>query len=131
MRKSFVGGNWKCNGTRRSIEILVESLNAGEKKLHGIDLVIAPTSLHIGYVQRNINPEYKIAVQNIWSSATQGAFTGELTADVVKDFGIDWVILGHSERRHKVSNEDNHFLCSKVSAAVTNNLNVIYCIGET
>ena len=131
MRKTFIGGNWKCNGTKKSVTMLVNSLNNSRNYFNKIDLIVAPTALHIDYVKNNLKSEYKIAVQNIWSGKNQGAYTGELTADIVKDFGIDWVILGHSERRHKVANENNILLFDKVKVALKNNLNVIYCIGET
>ena len=58
-----------------------------------------------------------LAVQNIWTAAGFGAYTGELTADMVKDFGLQWVITGHSERRHKVAAESSDMVAQKTKAA--------------
>ena len=132
MRKSFVGGNWKCNGTKESVAALVTIYNqaASEGLCKDIDVLVAPTSLHIPGVLSTISEEVNVAAQNIWSAAGYGAYTGELTADMVKDFGLKWVITGHSERRHKVASETSDVVAQKTKAALTAGLNVIACIGE-
>lgn len=85
-RKRFVGGNWKCNGTKESISKLIEIYNQGatEGLYKNIDVLVSPTSLHLSSVLDTISPEVNVAVQNIWSAAGYGAYTGELTADMVK-----------------------------------------------
>lgn len=130
MRKPFIGGNWKCNGTRHSVKNLVNILNS-YTNFNNIDVVCAPTTLHLEYVYNNINPCYKLAIQNVWKTPTNGAYTGEITPDIVADFGIDWVIIGHSERRHKVAKETNKLLLDKVISSLNSGLKVIYCVGET
>jgi triosephosphate isomerase len=130
MRKSFIGGNWKCNGTRQSVSNLVNILNENIS-FNNLDVVCAPTNLHLDYVYNNLNPCYELAIQNIWKNPTNGAFTGEITPDIASDFGIKWVIIGHSERRHTVAKETNKLLFDKVINSLNSGLKVIYCVGET
>jgi len=129
MRKPFIGGNWKCNGTKQTVKNLVNLLNTSFN--NKIDIVCAPPVLHLDYVYNNLNESYKLAIQNVWTSSNQGAYTGEITPDMVADFGITWVIIGHSERRHKVANESNKLLFDKVTSSLNCGLKVIYCVGET
>jgi triosephosphate isomerase len=77
----------------------VEVLNAGGKFAENAEVVVAPTALHLGAVQSKLRPDIQVAVQNVWEKPTAGAWTGELTVDLIKDFGINWAIIGHSERR--------------------------------
>lgn len=130
-RRLFVGGNWKCNGTKASVATLVETLNKGGPKPENTDVVVAPTALHIGFVQANLRDDYQVSVQNIWDAEKQGAYTGELTADIVKDFGLNWAIIGHSERRSKVAKESNELLFSKTKVGLSKGLKIIFCIGES
>jgi len=130
MRKFFVGGNWKCNGTVKSVKELVDGLNNSIEKIPGedvVDVVVAPQTLHIPYVLANIKPRYGVSAQNCYIKA--GAFTGELSAPAAVDFGLKWTLLGHSERRH-IFHEDDKLLTEKTTAALENGLNIIFCIGE-
>jgi triosephosphate isomerase (TIM) len=130
-RRPFVGGNWKCTGTKESVATLVETLNKGGAKPDNTDVVVAPTALHLGYVQANLRDDYEVSVQNIWKAEKQGAYTGELTADIVKDFGLNWTIIGHSERRSKVAAESNQLLFEKTKQGLDTGLKIIFCIGES
>jgi len=130
MRKFFVGGNWKCNGTVESVRKLVGDLNDSVEKIPGeevVDVVVAPQTLHIPYVSANIKPRFAVSAQNCYIKA--GAFTGELSAPAAVDFGLKWTLLGHSERRH-IFGETNELLTSKTTAALENGLSIIFCIGE-
>jgi triosephosphate isomerase len=69
-----------------------------------VDVVVAPTFLHLGNVQITLNKRFVVAAQNCWTEA--GAFTGEVAPEMLKDFGVNWVILGHSERRHVIGEND-------------------------
>ena len=132
-RKKFVGGNWKCNGTRESVAALITIYNnvATEGMAKDIDVVVAPTALHIPMAMDALHADIQVSAQNIWSAAGYGAYTGELTADMVVDFGLKWAITGHSERRHKVSAESDALVAEKTKAGLNSGLNVIMCIGET
>jgi triosephosphate isomerase len=129
-RKPLVGGNWKCNGTVKSnadlANALAESLSDVTKD---VDVVVAPSVIHVAQaVEHFKNTGIHVAVQNV-SKAKNGAFTGEISAEMVKDFGLGWTIIGHSERRHKYGETDAD-IAEKVKLAEAAGLKVIFCIGE-
>ena len=126
--KFLVGGNWKCNGTVESVTKLVSDLNAGSVP-NDIDIVVAPVALHIKQVLDSLKPPYQIAAQNCWTKGP-GAYTGEVTADMLVDMGVPWVIIGHSERRALCAETDD-VVGVKSAYAMSSGLNVIACIGET
>jgi len=127
-RKFFVGGNWKMNGDKDKINTILEFLNAGQLSPN-TDVVVAPPSVYASYVKSNLKADVKVALQNCYS-ASSGAFTGETAAEMGQDIGCDWVILGHSERRHKFGETKEH-IGEKIKHVLTKtNLNVIACIGE-
>jgi len=128
-RKFFVGGNWKLNGTKDSTTALVNELNgANIPSSSKVEIVVAPTSLYLHQVAQTIRPEILVSAQNCWSDA-KGAFTGEISAEQLKDNGIPWVILGHSERRD-IFKEDSELIAKKVAHALSVGLKVIFCCGE-
>lgn len=126
--KFFVGGNWKCNGTLESVKKLVSDLNAANVP-SDVDIVVAPVFLHLTEVQKTLKAPFKVAAQNCWVG-TGGAFTGEVSAEQLHDMGIPWVIVGHSERRALLA-ESNDFIGHKAAYALSQDLGVIACIGET
>lgn len=136
----IVGGNWKCNGTRDSISSLIKELNAGDVEKN-VDVVVAPPFIYIYQVMQDLNKNFKISAQNAWVEADlvdpshhydsdTGAFTGEVSSEMLEDLGIPWVILGHSERR-TLCGETNSVVGKKVAHARFHGLNVIVCVGET
>lgn len=128
-RANFIGGNWKCNGTKASVVKLVNTLSTLSELPANTDVVIAPPSLHLGYVVAKLTNGIKVSTQN--SSLTgYGAFTGEENAEMIKDFGIDWTLAGHSERR-TLFGETNELVAKKTKAALDAKLNVIFCCGES
>ncbi|KAJ9132740.1 hypothetical protein P3X46_033577 [Hevea brasiliensis] len=123
----FVGGNWKCNGTKESITKLVSDLN--DAKLEAdVDVVVAPPFPYIDQVKASLTDRIEISAQNSWVGKG-GAFTGEISVEQLKDIGCKWVILGHSERRHIIG-ENNEFIGKKAAYALSQGLGVIACIGE-
>ena len=128
-RVPFVGGNFKCTGTASSLTALVKEFNGSLTDLEkNVEVVIAPGTGYLGLVKSCARREIGIAAQNCISKS--GAFTGEMSAEQVKDLGIQYVILGHSERRH-VFGENSATIQKKVEAAVEKGLTVILCVGET
>ncbi|KPI86981.1 triosephosphate isomerase [Leptomonas seymouri] len=120
--------NWKCNGSRASVEKLLECLN-GQEITHDVQCVVAPTFVHIPLVQAKLrHPKYVISAENAISKS--GAFTGEVSMPILKDMGINWLILGHSERRTYYG-ETDEIVAQKVGDAVKQGFTVIACIGET
>ncbi|KAJ1984767.1 triosephosphate isomerase [Dimargaris verticillata] len=126
-RTFFVGGNWKMNGSVAAVSTLVDGLNTASLK-QGVEVVIAPPALYIPAVQSSLKAGH-VAAQNIYSES-KGAFTGEISAEMLKDVGVQWVILGHSERRH-VFGETDELIAKKAKHALGVGLKVIFCIGET
>lgn len=136
----IVGGNWKCNGNKASIAKLIEGLNQGELASN-VDVVVAPPFLYIDQAMSGLNSNFNVAAQNSWVEAdlfdpthhydsNSGAFTGEVSAEMLEDLKIPWVILGHSERR-QLMGETNTTVGKKVAHARFHGLNVIACVGET
>lgn len=123
-----VAANWKCNGTLKSADELIAVFNSSKFE-NNVQCVVAPPTLHIPFVQQTLkNDKFVIAAQNC--IAKSGAFTGEISLELLKDAGIKWVILGHSERRQYYG-ETNDVVAGKVDAAVNAGFMVIACIGET
>ncbi len=128
--KFFVGGNWKSNGTKASIKDLISGLNAGSFDPSKVDVVIAPTFVHLDAVNTFIDKQkFSVAAQNMWIKGT-GAYTGEIAGETLLDLGVSWVILGHSERRALCS-ESNELVGQKTARALELGMKVIPCIGET
>jgi triosephosphate isomerase len=110
------------------VEKLVAGLNAGDVP-GDIDVVVAPPFIYIDYVRANIKGAYAVAAQNCWMKP-DGAFTGEISAEMIKDAMVPWVITGHSERRLLLG-ESNRTVGLKTGHALEVGLSVIACIGET
>lgn len=109
---------------------LVEGLNAGSGSiLKEVEVVVAPTFVHVPTVQQTIKAPIKVAAQNCWTGKG-GAFTGEVAAEMLTDLGVGWVILGHSERR-ALCGESSEVVGQKCEYALSQGLKVIACIGET
>ncbi|PSS26000.1 Triosephosphate isomerase [Actinidia chinensis var. chinensis] len=125
--KFFVGGNWKCNGTTESISKLVSDLNSAKLETD-VDVVVAPPFVYIDQVKNSLTDRIEISAQNSWIGKG-GAFTGEISVEQLKDIGCKWVVLGHSERRHVIG-EDDQFIGKKAAYALSEGLGVIACIGE-
>jgi len=126
-RKFFVGGNWKCNGSRASIATLLNDLNTG-KVPSSVEVVVAPPSIYLEQVSKNVRPDFGVSAQNCYFES-KGAFTGEISSEMIKDSGLNWVILGHSERRD-IFGENDEIIGKKISHSLEVGLSVIACLGE-
>lgn len=107
---------------------LVSTLSNGNLPYDKVDVVVAPTFLHLSQVLSSLPSDVEVSAQNCWTKAG-GAFTGEISADQIADLGCKWVILGHSERRH-IMGESDATVAEKVAYALSKGLGVIFCIGE-
>ncbi len=129
MRKLLVGGNWKQNGTLKfASEFPEKVLNKVQFNQSKVEVVVAPTALHLMTANQALKNGVQLSAQNI-SQYKNGAYTGEISAEMLNDASINWVILGHSERRH-VFGETDKVIGSKVKHALDHKLKVIACIGE-
>merc|ERR1711970_548667 len=97
-RKFFVGGNWKMNGDKASIDGIADFLKQGPLN-SSTDIVVAPPACYLEHSKKVLPDNVQVAAQNCYKEAS-GAFTGELSPLMIKDLGCTWVITGHSERRH-------------------------------
>ncbi|KAI4173856.1 MAG: hypothetical protein LQ346_008324 [Caloplaca aetnensis] len=103
-RQFFVGGNYKMNGTVKSIQDIIHHLN--EAKLDPkTEVVIAPPALYLLLAREHLRDGIEVAAQNVFDKPN-GAFTGEISAEQLKDSGIRWVLTGHSERRVIIGEQD-------------------------
>ena len=93
-----------------------------------VEVAVAPVAIHIPHTLSLISKHIIVSAQNC-STQGNGAFTGEVSADILADMGIHWVILGHSERR-SLYGESNELVAKKLKYALEKGLNVILCIGE-
>ena len=131
MRKKLLLGNWKMNKTPSEAKAF--ALAAGEMVdfavSHGIDVGVAPTFVCLDTVKTNINPKCIVAAQNC-NEHEKGAFTGEISIPMLKEIGISWVILGHSERR-EYNGETSKACNAKIKALLANGMTPVYCCGES
>lgn len=128
-RKFFVGGNFKMNGDKAALTTIINNINDTKYDPATVDVVVAPSAVHLDFCNNLANKEkVKISSQNI-HDAEKGAFTGETSPCMLKDLGVEWTILGHSERRH-VFNESDAHIGKKTAFALKQGLKIIACIGE-
>lgn len=129
MRHSLVVGNWKMNGSRASIQALLDSL-VSKVCATQAEAAICPTYVHL--VQAlDLCAQSPIAVgAQDCSHMQSGAFTGEVAAPMLAELGCRWVILGHSERRQYHAESDS-LIAAKLTAAVAAGLQPIVCVGES
>ena len=129
MRKEIVAGNWKMNKNLQQGKELCNSI-LSQIETSNKEVILAVPFTHLTVLAELIKgSSLKLAAQNCHHELS-GAYTGEISASMFAGFGVDYVILGHSERR-AYNNEDNDLLRKKVGIALSQNLKVIYCCGET
>ncbi|MCX6113280.1 MAG: triose-phosphate isomerase [Proteobacteria bacterium] len=132
-RRSFICGNWKMNKCQEDTYNFVHDLVKKIKQIPNLkerEIGIAPvfTSLFIADSLLK-HSEIRLCAQNVhWEDS--GQFTGEISAPMLKEFGVRYVIVGHSERR-KFFGETNNAVNKRVKASIKNHLSVIMCVGET
>ncbi len=133
MRTKIVAGNWKMNlDVDKSKQLAMDiSTDIQNLKTNNTRIIIAPTATNLYPVshQTGMDTRIEIAAQNM-HQAKNGAFTGEISAEMIKSVGITTVILGHSERR-TYFNETDYALSEKVSTSLENKMDVIFCFGES
>ena len=128
MRKKIVAGNWKMNTLLKDGMELAKSVEKLEKeKLSDALVIIAPPFTHLSKVRQLIE-NVKLSAQDC-ASEPSGAYTGEVSPEMLVSSGVEYVIIGHSERR-AYYNEDNELLNKKVKLALSAGLKPIYCCGE-
>ncbi|CAG0878753.1 unnamed protein product [Cyprideis torosa] len=129
MRVPMVAGNWKLNGTRSSAVELAGDIAKGISG-SSVEVLVCPVYVHLSDVAEVVSQSaVKIGAQNA-SIERQGAFTGEVAPDMLAEFGCEYVILGHSERRSMFGDSDE-IVAQKFVSAQSAGLVPILCVGET
>ena len=129
MRRPLIAGNWKMHLDRAGAVALATAVAQRTRELDGVEVAVCPPAVYLDAVAHAIGPSsVKLGAQNVYHEP-KGAFTGEISADMLKDIGCTYVILGHSERRH-VLGETNADINKKVKAALAAGLTPILCVGE-
>ncbi len=131
MRSKIVAGNWKMNKNVNDSKALAEGLvnELKDVTLENTRVIVAPTFVNLTTVAAATEGSaVEVAAQNMHQEAS-GAYTGEISAEMLTSIGLKTVILGHSERREYFG-EDEALLAKKTDAALANGLEVIYCFGE-
>jgi triosephosphate isomerase (TIM) len=129
MRHKIVAGNWKMNQNAEETEDLLNELI--DKISHDIDtqVIVAPAFVNLASAVDHLEfTNITVAAQNMHQNEN-GAYTGEISADMLKSIGVDTVILGHSERR-SYFHETDALLAYKVNTALAHNMKIIFCFGE-
>jgi len=126
MSKPLIVANWKMNG---SLEGLKEFFEGLELRDHA-DVVVLPPAVYVRDCISAIgNRALDVGVQNVWTEDS-GAYTGEISAKMVRDIGADWVLIGHSERR-QLQKESDELVKQKLDCSLKAGINAIVCVGET
>lgn len=130
MRRPLVVGNWKMNGTRSSVDELLTALLAGIDSVPVAEVAVCPPYIFLDQTFDQLSGSKIVyGAQNVYQ-ADEGAYTGEISPRMLREFGCTYVIVGHSERRHLMGETDGQ-VAEKFLFAGQNNLIPILCVGET
>jgi triosephosphate isomerase len=130
MRKPLVAGNWKMNGSLESVRSLLEGIKQGIGDVKRAEVAVCPPFIYIPEVEKLLSGSDIAWGGQDLSTESSGAFTGEVAASMLNDFGCRYVIVGHSERRTYHA-ESDQLVAKKFAVARAAGLTPILCIGET
>lgn len=128
-KKNFVAANWKCNGSNDMLKSLVTHFNKVQFDPHKVEVVVFPVSVHYDRVRNTLDKKFGVGLQNV-SKYGNGPYTGEISAQIAKDIHVDYVLIGHFERR-KYFNEKDADVREKLQDCLKHNLKAVVCFGET
>jgi len=129
MRRPIIAGNWKLNKTPHEAILLVDELKRELVDVTGVDVLVCPPFVDLSEVSDAlVDHDIALGAQNVfWEDS--GAFTGEISAPMLKDLGVAYVIIGHSERR-QYFHETNETVNKRLRAVLKHGLTPIVCVGE-
>ena len=130
MRRSFVVGNWKMNGSRESARPLVAGVCEGARELPEVDVGLCPPFVYVTDAGAVIGDAPVRLGGQTCAGVGHGAFTGEVSASMLADVGCSFVLVGHSERR-SLYGEDDAEIAEKAGLALAAGLSPVVCVGET
>jgi triosephosphate isomerase len=128
MRRKLVAGNWKMHGSRSMTAALVSEIASAQTGL--VDMVVFPPFPYLMAALECANAVVGVGAQDTSEHQGQGAYTGEVSAAMLRDLGAQWVLVGHSERR-QYHGESNVVVARKFAAARAAGLTPVLCVGET
>lgn len=128
-RRAFIGGNWKMNGSSQTLLELTREISAQLNDAIEADIAVFPSYVYLETVRSAMGNLLKLGAQNV-SEHEKGAYTGEISAGMLVDIGCQYVLVGHSERRH-LYHETPALVAEKFERALANNLKPVLCVGET
>ena len=129
MTKKLIAGNWKMNGSLAANEVLLSALAQGLSAKPACDVAVCVPAAYLAQVQALRVADINLGAQDL-SAQASGAYTGEISAAMLKDFGVHYVIVGHSERR-QYHHETDQLVADKTKAALAAGITPIVCVGET
>lgn len=132
MRQPVVMGNWKLNGSKEMVASLIKGLDAELNGVSGVTVAIAPPHLYLDLAEQVLDKaanKIVLGAQNV-DLKDSGAFTGDVSPVMLKDFGATHIIIGHSERR-EYHNESDEYVAEKFAVLKAHGLVPVLCIGET
>lgn len=130
MPRPLVAGNWKMNGTRDSVRALVQEVRDGAAGIDGVDIAVCPAFVHIPEAAAALaGSDVVLGAQNV-ADFNEGAYTGEVSGAMLKEFGCTLALVGHSERR-QLYGESNALVARRFAAALATGLTPVLCVGET
>ncbi len=129
MRQPLVAGNWKLNGSIESIQTLIAGIRDLQDSVNVAELAVCPPYIYISKVKDLLEgTAISLGAQDC-SDQESGAYTGEVSATMIKEFGCTYTIIGHSERRH-IYGDSNKDVASKFMQVKNNQMTPILCVGE-
>jgi triosephosphate isomerase len=129
MRKPFIAGNWKMNTNSTGAVALAAGLAKELKGVESVDVAVCPPFVYLQSVAAALSASnIALGSQDVYFEGN-GAFTGEISVDMLKDCCVNYAIIGHSERRHVIG-ETDELINKKVTAAIAGGLLPIFCVGE-
>ena len=130
MRRKIIAGNWKMNNDLNATQNLISNLAKSLNRNENCDIIICPPFTSLSEANSQIkNTAIKLGAQNMYFE-NEGAYTGEISAQMLKSAGCEFVILGHSERR-AIFNESDSLINKKIKKAISSGLKPIFCVGES
>lgn len=130
MRRKLVIGNWKMHGSNQLVQELLGSLKSGLDEADSVEVAVCPTALHLNLASELLlGSQIKLGAQNA-NAGISGAFTGEVAAAMLLEYGVNYCLIGHSERRELFFETDSD-VAGKFAAVQTAGLTPVLCFGES
>jgi triosephosphate isomerase (TIM) len=122
----FVAGNWKMNTIKAQAIDLARAVEAGAPE--GVEVGIAPPFVYLDAISSLVSSRIRLGAQDVYYEKN-GAFTGEISIEMLRDVGVSFVLTGHSERRHVIK-ETSELVAQKAAAVYAGGLTLVHCVGE-